>query len=163
MILFKKLKKIFDRVINTFVMPRKNKNKRNKKDKIRGVPNTKIVDVGGGGDCFWRVVSHQLGRKPSNFMTIRNEVANYIETNSLNYQPFFETKDSLDKFISSIRKKGTWCEGEIEMNAVSILYSINIRILGNNGRETFIKTGSNTNFINMYHDIDVHFRSIIQN
>ena len=31
-----------------------------KNAKNRRVPNSNIVDVGGGGDCFWRVVSSTL-------------------------------------------------------------------------------------------------------
>lgn len=142
-------------------MPRKNKNKGSKKRKKRRVPNSNIVDVGGGGDCFWRVVSHQLYNNPSNFMKIKNNVGNYIKKNSEKYEHLFDSKESFDNFISKLKKKGTWCEGEIEMNAVSILYSINIRILGNDGIENLIKTGDYDKVINLYHDRELHFRSIL--
>lgn len=142
-------------------MPRKNKNRGSKQRKNRRVPNSNIVDVGGGGDCFWRVVSHQLYNNPSNFMKIKNNVANYIKKNHEKYEHLFDSKESFDNFISKLKKKGTWCEGEIEMNAVSILYSINIRVLGNDGIENLIKTGDYDKVINIYHDREVHFRSIL--
>ena len=142
-------------------MPRNNKNKGSKKRKNRRVQGIDIVDVGGGGDCFWRSVSHQLDNNPSNFMKIKNNVANYINKNPKKYEHLFDSKESFDNFISRLRKKGTWCEGEIEMNAVSLLYSINIRVLGNDGNENLIKTGDYDKVINLYHDRDIHFRSII--
>ena len=94
-------------------------------------------------------------------MKIKNNVANYIKKNPEKYEHLFDSNESFDNFISKLKKKGTWCEGEIEMNAVSILYSINIRVLGNDGIENLIKTGDYDKVINLYHDREVHFRSIL--
>ena len=93
----------------------------------------KIVDVGGGGDCFYRVVAHQLKMNPNKFMEIRRKIADYLEANKETYQPFFENNEKLTKFISSIRKKGKWCEGEIEMQAVCNIFNVNLDVYGDSG------------------------------
>ena len=141
-------------------MPRKKKTG-SQKYKKRGINGTNIVDVGGGGDCFWRVVSHQIDGTPLNFMKIKNKVASFIKKNKKKYKHLFDSENSFDNFVVNLRKKGTWCEGEIEMNAVSILYLTKIRILGNDGNENLIETGNYNKVINIYHDKNQHFRSII--
>tara|TARA_B100001287_G_C22513206_1_gene449228 strand:+ start:256 stop:681 length:426 start_codon:yes stop_codon:yes gene_type:complete len=139
----------------------KNKRKRkSKRQSKKSVP--KIVDVGGGGDCFYRVIAHQLGKKPSSFMKIRREIADYISKNIETYSIYFDGEDETQKFISSIRKRGSWCEGEIEMQVVTKLYKVNLIIKDDNGNVTKIENHDATKNLKIYHIIDVHFQSIVE-
>ena len=121
----------------------------------------RIVDVGGNGDCFWRVISHQLYNKPSLFMDIKKEVARFIMLNNDKYEHFFESKDDFLSFVNLIRTKGEWCEGEIEMNAVCHVYNVNLKILDDDNMTTLIQINEKNRILNLYHEKDIHFQSMI--
>ena len=59
-----------------------------------------ILDVGGAGDCFFRVISHQLYGESSYHMNIRNVGVNYMRNNP---ERFIEsnTEDSWASYLAS--------------------------------------------------------------
>ena len=142
-------------------MGRKN-NRRNKRKRVTSTrEKLRIIDVGGDGDCFWRVISHQIYKKPSLFMDIKTKVGNFILSRYDKYKDYFESEDEFKSFVVSIKTKGEWCEGEIEMNAVSQVYNVNLNILDDDGITTLIKTNDSDRTLNLYHEKDFHFKSMV--
>jgi len=142
------------------------KNKRNSRKVNKKKNSTKpynIVDVGGSGDCFYRVVAHQLGMNPNNFMEIRRKISIYVDNNKETFIPFFENDKEFTNFVSSIKKKGNWCDGEIEMQSVCNSYNVDLHVYGDNGNINKFKGDNTTKIIRMYHEVDVHFKSIVIN
>lgn len=134
---------------------RKNKNAR------KSTKTYQIVDVGGGGDCFYRVIAHQLGMEPKSFMKIRRKISLFIKSNKEKFLPFFESEEEFYNYVASIKKKGTWCEGEMEMQSVCDIYNVNLNVYADNGNITKFKSSRPQKTIRIYHDVDVHFRSIV--
>ena len=66
------------------------------------------VDVGDGGNCFFRAVSHQLYRDPSHHLFIRQAGVQYLSNNP---ERFIEsnTENSWNEFINIMSIQGTWC------------------------------------------------------
>ena len=60
-----------------------------------------------------------------------------------------------------IRTKGEWCEGEIEMNAVCHVYNVNLKILDDDNMTTLIQINEKNRILNLYHEKDIHFQSMI--
>jgi len=143
---------------------RKNRNKIKRNCTLQKNNNKQfnIVDVGGGGDCFYRVVAHQLDMNPNNFIEIRCKVADYISKNKDLYLPFFENLEECNNFINSIKKKGNWCEGEIEMQSVCNIYKVDLHVYGDNGNVNKFIGNNSSKTIKMYHEVDVHFKSIVE-
>ena len=67
------------------------------------------VDVGDGGDCFFRAVSHQLYGDPSHHLFIRQAGVQYLSNNP---ERFIEsnTENSWNEYINNMSMQGTWCD-----------------------------------------------------
>ena len=65
-----------------------------------------ILDVGGAGDCCFRVVSHQLYGEPSYHMNIRSVGVQYMRNNP---ERFIEsiTEDSWARCLANMSRMGT--------------------------------------------------------
>ena len=55
-----------------------------------------LVDVGGGGDCFFHCISDQVYGDPKYDYCVRQECVKYMESQRERYEPFF-TRDINDK------------------------------------------------------------------
>src|SRR6056300_1141209 len=58
--------------------------------------NLKIVDAGGGGDCFFRSVSHQLYGNPDNHPNLRRQLYNYLKQGN---------QEDVDDFVWTDQRK----------------------------------------------------------
>jgi len=142
----------------------KKKARKQRKKSITKNSSTKkfnIIDVGGGGDCFYRVIAHQLGMNPNQFMQIRSKISEYININKDSYLPFFENSEEFTNFVNSIKKKGNWCEGEIEMQSVCNLYNVDLHVYGDNGNINKFTSDNTNKIFRIYHEVDIHFKSIV--
>ena len=66
------------------------------------------VDVGDGGDCFFRAISHQLYGDPSHHLFVRQAGVQYLSNNP---ERFIErnTENSWNECINIMSMQGTWC------------------------------------------------------
>ena len=71
--------------------------------------NRTAVDVGGGGDCFFRAVSDQLYGNPNNHSHIRSLGVQYLLQNP---EQFIEsnTDHSWQDYLNNMSCQGTWAD-----------------------------------------------------
>ena len=95
--------------------------------------NRTALDVGGGGDCFFRAVSHQLYGNPNNHFHVRGLGIQYLLHNP---EQFIEsnTDHSWQGYLSNMSSQGTWADAII-IQAVANCMSLSIHIAESN--ETF--------------------------
>lgn len=88
--------------------------------------NRTAVDVGGGGDCFFRAVSHQLYGNPNNHSHIRSLGVQYLLQNP---EQFIEsnTDHSWQDYLSIMSCQGTWADAII-IQAVANCLNLSIHI-----------------------------------
>ena len=69
----------------------------------------RILDVGGAGDCFFRVVSHQLYGEPSYHMNVRSTGVQYMRNNP---ERFVEsrTDHSWLWYLACMSQQGAWAD-----------------------------------------------------
>ena len=67
------------------------------------------LDVGGGGDCFFKSISHQLYCDPSHHLQIREAGVQYLMENP---ERFIESnvEASWLRYLSSMSRQGTWAD-----------------------------------------------------
>ena len=84
------------------------------------------LDVGGGGDCFFRAVSHQLYGNPHYHLHVRNFGVQYLVQNP---EQFIEsnTEYSWQGYLSNMSCQGTWADGII-IQAVANCFNLSIYI-----------------------------------
>lgn len=65
------------------------------------------IDVGGSGDCFFRVISHQLYGNPNHHLYVRSLGVQYLLHNP---EQFIEsnTDHSWQGYLSNMSCQGTW-------------------------------------------------------
>jgi len=88
--------------------------------------NRTAVDVGGGGDCFFRAVSHQLYGNPNNHSHIRSLGVQYLLQNP---EQFIEsnTDHSWQDYLNNMSCQGTWADAII-IQAVANCLNLSIHI-----------------------------------
>ena len=71
-----------------------------------------VLDVGGGGDCFFKAVSHQLYGNPSNHYYVRSVGIQHLMVNP---EHFIEgnTEHSWQTYLSNMSCEGTWADAII--------------------------------------------------
>ena len=91
------------------------------------------LDVGGGGDCFFRVVSQQLYGDLSHHLDIRAAGIAYMRDNP---ERFIErnTDYSRGQYLNSMSMQGTWCDGLIIQ---AVADQLNLRIVIAESNEHF--------------------------
>ena len=84
--------------------------------------NRTAVDVGGGGDCFFRAVSHQVYGNPNHHSHVRSVGVQYLEENP---EQFIEsnTDNSWQGYLSNMSCQGTWADAII-IQAVANSFNI---------------------------------------
>ncbi|KAL9959430.1 hypothetical protein ACROYT_G032754 [Oculina patagonica] len=95
--------------------------------------NRTALDVGGGGDCFFRAVSHQLYDNPNHHFHVRSLGVQYLQHNP---EQFIEsnTDYSWQGYLSNMSCQGTWADAII-IQAVANCLNLSIHITESN--ETF--------------------------
>ena len=95
--------------------------------------NRTAVDVGGGGDCFFRAVSHQLYGNPNHHSHVHSVGVQYLEENP---ERFIEsnTDNSWQGYLSNMSCQGPWADAII-IQAVVNSFNVSIYIMESN--ETF--------------------------
>lgn len=88
------------------------------------------LDTGGGGNCFFRAVSHQLYGTPYNHFYIRTLGIQYLLHNP---EMFIEsnTEHSWQAYLSNMSRQGTWADGII-IQAVANSLNLTINIAESN-------------------------------
>ena len=89
-----------------------------------------MLDVGGAGDCFFRVVSHQLYGEPNYHMNIRSIGVQYIRNSP---ERFIEsnTDHSWFSYLACMSHQGTWADA-IVIQAVAGALNLTIHIIESN-------------------------------
>ena len=84
------------------------------------------IDVGGGGDCFFRAVSHQLYGNPNNHFYRRSVGVQYLVQNP---EQFIEsnTEHSWQDYLQRMSNQGTWTDAII-IQAVANCLNLSIHI-----------------------------------
>ena len=90
------------------------------------------VDVGGGGDCFFKSVSHQLYGDPNNHLEIRAAGIQYLNDNP---ECFIEsnTEASWLEYLTNMSLHGTWAH-HIIIQAVANAMNLNFHIVESDNR-----------------------------
>ena len=96
--------------------------------------NRTALDVGGGGDCFFRTVSHQLFGNPNNHFHVCTLGVQYLEQCP---EQFIEsnTESSWQYYLNNVSCQGTWADAII-IQAVAHCLNLSIHIAESN--ETFV-------------------------
>ena len=90
----------------------------------------KQLDVGGGGDCFFKSVSHQLYGDTHHHFEIRSTGIQYMRNNP---ERFIESvvDSSWSQYIFNMSQPGTWAD-HIIIQAVADSMNLQIRIIESN-------------------------------
>ena len=88
------------------------------------------MDVGGGGDCFFKSVSHQLYGDSHHHLEIRSAGIQYMRDNP---ERFIESvlDSSWSQYISNMSRPGTWAD-HIIIQAVADSMNLRIHIIESN-------------------------------
>ena len=83
---------------------------------------TKIIDCGGGGDCFYRCIAEFIYGNSEEFHQVRNDMYTWFGAHReyFGHEMFKDLK---------ILDKGKWIEGEYEILIAVNTYKINITVL----------------------------------
>ncbi len=99
-------------------------------------PDIDLVDVGGGGDCFFHCISDQVYGDPNFDYCVRQECVKYMESQKKRYEPFFTPdindkrdtgeRETIDQHIENMKKPGwngisSWA-GDPEISACMEVY-----------------------------------------
>ena len=87
-------------------------------------------DVGGGGDCFFRTVSHQLYGHPNRHLELRTAGVQYLANNP---EQFIESnvETSWLDYLSNMALEGT-CADHIIIQAVANAMNLKMHIIESN-------------------------------
>ena len=124
----------------------------------------RILD-GGAGDCFFRVVSHQLYGEPSYNMNIRSTGVQYIRNNP---ERFIEssTDHSWLWYLAYMSQQGTWADA-IVIQAVADALNLTIHIIESNPGFALVtnispvSSKTDTTVITTGHLDEVHYASTV--
>ena len=88
--------------------------------------NRIAVDVGGGGDCFFRAVSHQLYGNPNNYYLVRSLGIQYLMHNP---EQFIQsnTDYSWQRYLNNMSCQRTWADAII-IQAVANCLNLSIHL-----------------------------------
>ena len=88
------------------------------------------IDVGGGGDCFFRAVSHQLYGNPNNHFYLCSVGVQYLVHNP---EQFIESNTELSwqGYLQRMSNQGTWADAII-IQAVANCLNLSIHIIESN-------------------------------
>ena len=125
----------------------------------------RILDVGGAGDCFFRVVSHQLYGEPSYHMNVRSTGVQYMRNNP---ERFIEssTDQSWLRYLAYMSHQGTWAD-TLVIQAVADALNLTIHIIESNPgfasvtNISPVHSETDTTVINIAHPAETHYVSTV--
>ena len=124
------------------------------------------LDVGGGGDCFFRAVSHQLYGNPNNHFYVRRVGGQYLVHNP---EQFIEsnTEHSWQDYLQRMSCQGTWADAII-IQAVANCFNLSIHIAESDPTfppVTIVEPMNTTDSLNIFigHLDELHYVSTVQN
>ena len=124
------------------------------------------LDVGGGGDCFFRAVSHQLYGNPNNHFYVCRVGVQYLVHNP---EQFIEsnTEHSWQDYLQRMSCQRTWADAII-IQAVSKCFNLSIHIAESNptfSPVTIVEPMNTTDSLNIFigHLDELHYVSTVQN
>jgi len=83
--------------------------------------------VAGDGNCLFRAIADQMEGNPEVHAKYRKRICEFIETNRYDYEPFIEDDEPCEEYMVRMKRNATW-GGQMEIQACSLAYSINITI-----------------------------------
>lgn len=86
-----------------------------------------IREITGDGNCLFRAISDQLNGTEDMHAHYRHVAVDFIANNRSDFEPFIEDDQNFDDYITKIRKLTTW-GGNMELQAISLILAINIKI-----------------------------------
>ncbi|CAG9481719.1 unnamed protein product [Plasmodium vivax] len=122
--------------------------------------NFYIKSIRTDGNCLFRAVSDQLYNSEDNYKEIRKLVVDHLLRNEEKYQHFIEYDESYKSYIERISLDGTW-GGQLELQAVGELFTVNILIYQENGCILEIKNHSDDKkCIQLHYASSEHYNSV---
>merc|ERR1711976_562342 len=130
------------------------------------------VEVGSGGDCFFRCLTAQhpwFCFEPSayNSLLARIKVIDHMAENRKLYESFLAYDDvttDYDEYIRRMYLPTTWIEGGIEVIATAEVWNVNIHIYGVDESHDRVVCPQSSNIdtrdVFMVHYYDYHYRVV---
>lgn len=120
-----------------------------------------IRDVSNDGNCFFRAVSDQLYGTEEHHMSLREGTCEYLLENKEHYQHFVDDEQSFDEYVSDMKTDGVWADN-LELQAVSMKYSVNIRVHQSGKPSYDIRNhpGKNAKAIHLSYHFGEHYASV---
>ncbi|KAM9965837.1 hypothetical protein ACTFIR_006016 [Dictyostelium discoideum] len=84
------------------------------------------------GSCLFRCVSESIFGTQNYHSRVRIQCIKYLELNRDLFEPFACIHNPWEKYILEMKKDGTW-GGEVELQAISLIYEVNFIIYIGNG------------------------------
>ena len=88
------------------------------------------VDVGGGGDCFFRALAKQVRGDEQLHGLARQETIRYMREHR---EDFGEFVGNFDSYVDRMSREGTFIEGELEILAAANAFNVHIKVYGRSG------------------------------
>jgi len=125
------------------------------------------LDVGRGGDCFFRAVSHQLNGNPNSHFYVHSVGIQYLVNHP---EQFIESKTEHSQwqgYLERMSCQGTWADAII-IQAVANCLNLSIHIAESNptfSPVTVFEPVNVTNALNIYigHIDEFHYVSVVEN
>eukprot|EP00871_Galdieria_phlegrea_P005731 jgi/Galph1/645/GphlegSOOS_G5308.1 len=86
-----------------------------------------IRSVKDDGNCLFRAAADQIVGSERFYVQLREQVCDYIALHEDYFKDFVEDNQTLEEYLKEMRKDGTWA-GNMELQAISLLYGVNIRV-----------------------------------
>ena len=88
------------------------------------------VDVGGGGNCFFRALAKQVHWDAQRHGRARQETIRYMREHREEFEHLVEDFDS---YVDRMSREGTFIEGELEIRAAANAFNVRIEVYGRSG------------------------------
>lgn len=122
--------------------------------------NFYIKSIRTDGNCLFRAVADQLYNDEEEYKEIRKRVVEHLLKKEEEYKHFIENDESFKSYIERISVDGTW-GGQLELQAIGEIFSVNILIYQENGCILEIKNHDETNkCIQLHYASNEHYNSV---
>ena len=126
------------------------------------------LEVGGGGNCFFRAVSHQLYGNPNYHAYIRCQGIQYMTSHPERFRDFLTNTETNNwtRYVSNMARSGTWCDNLIiqavadTFSVITIIVESELRFAPMNVIEP--RTSQNARIITIGHLLEIHYVSTIR-
>ena len=127
------------------------------------------LEVGGGGDCFFRAVSHQLYGNPNYHAYIRCQGIQYMTSHPERFRNFLTNTQTNNwtRYVNNMARSGTWCDNLI-IQAVADTFNVIIIIVESELRFAPLNVieprtySENARIITIGHLLEIHYVSTVR-